>query len=54
MNTDMLAEIVADLAELTHPPAKPRGEEKTESREPPISIPAPPAPGKTAWSIAPW
>ncbi len=54
MNNELTADVASDLTELTHPSAS-SGEERTDARELPFYIvPAPPIPGKTAWSIAPW
>lgn len=54
MNEELIAEVVSDLAELSHPPAE-SIEARTNSGEMPFYIiPAPPVPGKMAWSIVPW
>ncbi len=54
MNNESIAEVMSDLAELTRPSTK-LSEERTDTDELPFYvIPAPPIPGKTAWSIAPW
>ncbi len=54
MSNELIAELASDLAELTRPSTKP-SEERTDTGDLPFYIiPAPPIPGKTAWSIEPW
>jgi hypothetical protein len=54
MNKELIAEVVSDLAELSHPSTESREEPKDMGEPPDFVIPSPPIPGKTAWSIAPW
>jgi len=54
MNKEFIAEVVSDLAEPTHSSIEPSEEQTNTGELPFYIIPAPPIPGKTAWSSAPW
>ncbi len=53
MNQKLIAEVVSDLTELSPLSAKPSEDQANTLETPFYIVPAPPAPGKTAWSIAP-
>jgi len=54
MNKDCIAEVVADLANLSLPPDDDIDALDDDDEALHYIVPEPPVPGKTAWSIAPW
>lgn len=53
MNNECIAEVVSDLADISLPITDQEKSKLTEEA-PYYVIPAPPVPGKVAWSIVPW
>lgn len=54
MNDQLIAEVIADLADVAPAPVPTERPTATEKEYPFYIVPSPPIPGKTAWSIVPW